>query len=282
MKKLSPSFLLILFLLINCLSCSNDDQEATLPLLQVEETEFLNVSYGTSNEQVYDIYLPANRNLNTKVLILVHGGGWTSGDKADMNPYKSIAKEEFEDYAIVNINYRLATQGLSPFPMQLNDITAVINHLKTKQSDYKISKDYGFIGVSAGAHLSMLWSYNYDTENDVNMVISIVGPTNFTDPAFANYITPAFSYFGETPTDAILQLYSPYHQVNASSPPTSLFYGGMDPLIPTSQGVDMDIKLTEMNVAHEFTLYPNEGHGWIGPNLFDTWQKIKSFIITHH
>lgn len=282
MKKLSPSFLLILFLLIGFLSCSNENQESNTTILQIEETEFLNVSYGTSSEQVYDIYLPANRDLNTKVLILVHGGGWTSGDKAEMTPYKNIANEELAEYAIVNINYRLASQGVSPFPMQLNDISAVINHLKTKQLDYKISKDYGFIGVSAGAHLSMLWSYNYDTENDIDMVISIVGPTNFTDPAYADFITPAFTYFGETPTDAILQLYSPYHHVSVSSPPTSLFYGGMDPLIPTSQGVDMDIKLTEMNVAHEFTLYPNEGHGWVGANLFDTWEKIKSFIITHH
>ena len=33
-----------------------------------------------------DIYLPANRSVTaTKVIIMIHGGGWTGGDKADFN-----------------------------------------------------------------------------------------------------------------------------------------------------------------------------------------------------
>jgi acetyl esterase/lipase len=34
-----------------------------------------------------DIYLPANRTANTKSLILIHGGGWTSGSKAEFDTY---------------------------------------------------------------------------------------------------------------------------------------------------------------------------------------------------
>ena len=40
-------------------------------------------------------------------------------------------------------------------------------------------------------------------------------------------------------------------------------------------------KLESLNVTHQFTLYPDEGHGWDGPNLLDTTLKLKAFIKTH-
>lgn len=290
MKKISLHFLFSLSIILVSFSCSEDSDSSAEPQqttsTPIEATQLLNVSYGSDINQAYDIYLPENRNENTKVIILVHGGGWTSGDKSDMDPYKTITQEELPNYAIVNINYRLASQGISPFPMQLNDITSVINHLKINQNEYIISQNYGFVGVSAGAHLAMLWSYDYDTQNNVNMVASIVGPTNLADPAYNN--NPAFQidlimqYFGVIPTTFFLENNSPLHQVVSTSPPTILFYGGLDPLIPNSQGVDMDAKLTELGVTHEFTFYPNEGHGWTGNNLLDTWTKLKAFIVTHH
>jgi len=287
MKKLSPHFLFVLSIFFFVFSCSNNAINQTTPnSTTIRASQMLNVSYGSNSAQVYDIYLPENRTEDTKVIILVHGGGWTSGDKADMDSYKTIAQEQLPEYAIVNMNYRLASQNVSPFPMQLNDITIVINHLKANQSNYIISQDYGFVGVSAGAHLSMLWSYDYDTDNNINMVASIVGPTNLADPAYTNNsqlnVNQLMLFFGVTPTTAFLEQNSPLHQAETTAPPTILFYGGMDPLIPNSQGIDMDATLTGLGVTHEFTLYPNEGHGWTGVNLLDTWTSLKAFIKTHH
>ncbi|WGD34210.1 alpha/beta hydrolase [Olleya sp. YS] len=288
MKKISLQLLSLLFITFFTTNCSDNDttNDSNINNEPLAYEELLNVSYGNDSSQVYDIYLPENRTLDTKVLILVHGGGWTSGDKLDMNDIKNIARQDLPDYAVVNINYRLASQGVSPFPMQLNDITAVIEHLKTNQEAYVLSNNYGFIGTSAGAHLSMLWTYAYDTFDDVNMVASIVGPTNLGDPAYTNNpqlpINQLMLFFGVTPSTQFLETYSPYHQVTATSAPTILFYGGMDPLIPNSQGIDMDAKLTTLGVTHQFTFYPNEGHGWVGANLLDTWTKLKAFVELHH
>lgn len=286
MKAVKFLFILFLASAMN-LSCSDDginpnDLDDGSPL---EYRQELNVSYGSDSDQVFDIYLPANRNLDTKVMILVHGGGWTSGDKSDMNPIKDLIRQDLSDIAIVNINYRLANDSNPPYPMQINDITSVINFLKNHQNDYIISDDIGFIGTSAGAHLSMLWSYAFDSENDVQMVASIVGPTNFTDPAYLNNENPLLQeildVYGVEPTTAFLEEVSPYHQVTASAPPTILFYGGLDPLIPTSQGVDMQARLENLGVTHQFTLYPNAGHGWFGLELIDTWTKLRTFTETH-
>ena len=84
--------------------------------------------------------------------------------------------------------------------------------------------------------------------------------------------------YGIEPTTTFLEEISPYHRVTSSAPPTILFYGGQDPLIPTSQGVDLRDKLQSLNIINEFTLYENEGHGWVGINLLDTGLKLKNFI----
>ncbi len=278
-------YTLIILFISSCSSNNDDNNDVTLTA-----TQQLDVSYGSDTDQKYDIYLPEGRtDETTKVFILVHGGSWVSGDKADMNDIANSLKFQFPDYAIVNINYRLAGIGVSPFPMQIDDIETIVSDLKSKSDEYQITDEYGFVGVSAGAHLSMLYSYKYDDTSDVEMVCSIVGPTNLTDDAYINdpaysMIPPSFeaitgvSYLGN-PT--FYENVSPYHVVTASAAPTILFYGDTDPLIPTSQGVDMNAKLDMLGVTNEFTLYAGEGHGWVGANLIDTNVKLSAFITTH-
>ncbi len=285
--KIIKHVFLVLFISINFFSCSEDESTNTNPPQEQVALEFrqeLNVSYGTDNDQVFDIYLPANRTLQTKVMILIHGGGWTSGDKTDMNDLKELMRQDLPNIAIVNMNYRLADENNSPYPMQINDITSVIEFLNNNQSEYVISDDIGFLGGSAGAHLAMLWCYAFDTNNNSKMVASIVGPTNFTDPAYLTsnpVLDEILETYGIDTSIPFLEEISPYHQVTSAAPPTILFYGGQDPLIPTSQGVDMESKLTTLNVINEFTLYENSGHDFGIIELVDAWNKLKTFTQTH-
>ena len=278
--------LLAFALLFFTFSCVNtDDGNADINNEPLEYYQELNISYGSDTNQVFDLYLPANRTEDTKVILLVHGGGWTSGDKADMNNFKDYILQNIPNVAVVNINYKLADNNTQAYPTQINDITSVVNYLKSRQNEYVISNDLGFVGASAGAHLSMLWSYAFDTDNQTKMVCSVVGPTNFTDPAYLNSTDPnlqaILNVFGVDTSTPFLEEVSPYHQLTADAPPTILFYGGLDPLIPTSQGTAMRDKLVDLGVIYDFTLYENEGHGWTGLNLLDTTIKLHTFIEAH-
>lgn len=281
--------LIIFSLFIVCfLSCNENDNIDTLD--PSTSRKYLNVSYGEKPLQNYDIYLPKDRtNSTTKVLILVHGGSWISGDKADLNPLVTTLKNKYPSYAIVNLNYQLASIGKSPFPMQINDIQEAIKHLKNKSNEYSISSRYGFIGTSAGGHLSLLYSYAYDNLRDVEMVCSIVGPTNFTDenyiknPNYSNFVIgiQLITNVNFEDNPAYYENLSPYHVVTQNAPPTLLFYGGKDDLVPITQGVDLHNKLEELSVINEFTLYENEGHGWQGNALNDTYNKLENFISVY-
>lgn len=283
------SHIFILLIVPIIFSCNSDsgstDPNIISPLNSLEYYQELNVSYGNHTDQKYDVFLPANRDNNTKLLILIHGGGWASGDKTDMNGFRDFLRSELPHLGIVNINYRLADENNMAYPMQINDITTVINHLKNNQNYYVINDEFGFIGISAGAHLSLLWSYAFDTSSKTKMVCSIVGPTNFTDTAYLNNNNPQLAVllalYGIDASTEFLEEVSPYHRVTPTAPPTILFYGGLDPLVPNSQGIAMRDKLNELNVINEFTLYPNAGHGWVGLDLLDTSIKLKAFIQAH-
>lgn len=278
MKKITITvFILILFIFNAC----SEDSTTEVTLETEKAIELKNVSYGLDSKQNYDIYLPENRTVNTRILLLIHGGGWTSGDKADMNGFYEFVKNEIPDLAIVNMNYRLADNNTAPHPMQVNDISSLVEVIKEKQNEYQISSSLGIMGISAGGHLGLLWSYAHDVDNQVKMVCSMVGPTNLKDDAYQNSTEPVIQeligLFGKEAST--LEEVSPLFQVKSTSPSTLLFYGGQDPLIPISQGIDLDARLTELNVVHEFTLYETEGHGWVGLDLFDTSVKLKEFII---
>jgi acetyl esterase/lipase len=126
---------------------------------------------------------------------------------------------------------------------------------------------------------------HFVANNNINMVCSIVGPTNLADPAYLNNtnveLQAMLDLYGANPEISFLKEVSPLHRVTANAPPTILFYGAKDPLIPTPQGTDLRDKLTNLNVTHEFTLYPNGAHGWSGPDLLDTWLKLKAFTQKH-
>ena len=281
LKKISFLFL-FLALYLGCSKDSSEEETTAAVPEAVEAYQALNVSHGSDENQVFDIYLPENRTTSTKILILIHGGSWISGDKSDMSSIKTFISALHPNIGIVNMNYTLAGINNPPVPMQTEDISMVVDYLSMNKSSLIVSDDIGFIGLSAGAHLSLLWSYAYDANNQVDMVCSIVGPANFTDPAYYDNVLyqPVFQLFGN-PSIEFLESASPYHRATTGSPPTLLFYGGMDPLVPTSQGIDMDAQLTTLGVPHEFHFYPEEGHGWDGENLLDTTSKISAYINTY-
>jgi acetyl esterase/lipase len=281
MKTNKLFYLFITFFIATLFSCNSDSVTEQMYDTSTEKSLY-NVSYGSNNQQVFDLYLPANRTTNTKTLLLVHGGGWTEGDKADMNYVINIIKQYLPGYAIANINYRLASTGNPAFPMQIDDLAAVVSKLKNTD-EYVISDNFGFIGVSAGGHLSMLYSYAYNTNNNVKMVCSIVGPTDFTD---VNYTSNPFMVqlfqtatgIDYTTNPSFYQQISPLSRATSNSPPTILFYGNQDPLIPTTQGVNLHARLDQLGVYNEFNLY-NGGHGdWSLPDQLDAYGKMVTFV----
>ncbi|HEX9979035.1 MAG TPA: alpha/beta hydrolase [Flavobacterium sp.] len=279
--KTSTIPMLLMFIALGCNQSEENASNNQNPNLPAQD--ILNVAYGNDAEQKMDIYLPAARNIDTKVIILVHGGGWSGGSKADFNYVIPTLKLNFPEHAIVNMNYRLGTTSSPGFPKQIQDIEKLVQHLKN--SDYSISEDYAFIGASAGAHLSMLYAYHYDPGHDVKAVASIVGPTDFTDPVYTG--NPLYQYgllplvgnvnYQQNP-EVFIEV-SPATHVSAQSPATIMFYGGQDPLVPATQAPRLKEKLDQFGVYNEMYIYANGGHGnWDIQTMADFTAKLITFL----
>ncbi len=276
----SGLLLLILFSLVFS-SCKKDDSPE-----QDMSVTMLNVSYGTNSQQKIDVYLPATRSTtDTKVMIMIHGGAWNSGDKVDFNEYVDSLKKREPTYAIFNINYRLANIS-DLFPAQELDIKAAVEFIYNKRQEYKISDKFVLVGASAGAHLALLQGYKYSTPVKPKAIIDFFGPTDLIDmynnPPNALVQPLLVAVTGVTPTVNTLYMQSsPINYITSQSPPTMILHGGTDIVVSPSQSVLLNTKLQSAGVIHQYFFYPTEGHGWVGANLSDSFNKIQAFLAAN-
>ena len=225
-----------------------------------------NVSYGTNAAQVMDISLPAGRDGATAVVIFIHGGGWSGGDKSIFLA-TDLARVNAAGYATVNINYRLAsTTPAVHDPMLSDDVTAAMDYIAAHASEYQISgSKFGMVGHSAGAHLALLEAYKYNATGRIKAVASLSGPTDFTDSAFLAIPgdrTLVEVYLGVTQAAAPARwtAVNPVSVVTATSPPTIIMQGAVDVIVPRSQGDRLHARLQSLGVLDEYHVYPTYDH----------------------
>lgn len=284
--KFNALFLALIILTSVITGCDKND----VPPQNLTAETKTNVSYGTDPQQKMDVYLPANRNSSeTKVFVMIHGGGWIEGDKADFTPFVDTLKNRFPGWAIINLNYRLGDTTIIPnrngFPTQEMDVKAAFEFIAANRGRYNISDKVVALGASAGGHLALLQSYKYTSPIKVKAVVNFFGPSDMVDmynnPA-SIFIPPSIiaKLFDGTPTtkpDLYFQS-SPINFVTSQSPATISLQGGLDPLVRPSQQTTLHQKLASKNVANEYVLYPNEFHGWVGANLVNSFDRIQVFV----
>lgn len=283
-------FLMMAAVLVLAGACSKEEGATpatdTPPGPPLEAETRMNVSYGPDPQQVYDLYLPAGRSAaNTKVIVLIHGGGWVEGDKTDMDSVALYLRQQHPLHAVANINYVLADSGVTKaFPYQFLDLGAVLDQLDAQHQQLRVKPEFALVGVSAGAHIAMIYDNVYDAQDRVKLVADVVGPTDFTDPYYiANPMLPlamALLTDGSAypPGTDLARALSPAWQASAQTSPTVMFYGNTDDLVPPSNAYTLDSVLTGFGVPHQLTLYPGGHGGWAESDMGDMLGQISDWI----
>ena len=75
---------------------------------------------------IMDIYAPDEAE-DTPIIIMVHGGAWTFGNKQNAIGPKQADFFTDEGFIFVSINYRLAPDH--PFPAPVQDLASAISYL---------------------------------------------------------------------------------------------------------------------------------------------------------
>jgi triacylglycerol lipase len=109
-------------------------------------------AYGSHPLQKLDVYAPAERPTEAPVVLFVHGGGFTRGDKhGDYSPDNMTLWAAKNGFVGVNINYRLAPDA--PWPAGTQDLASAIAWTRANIARYGGDPDRIILwGHSAGAN----------------------------------------------------------------------------------------------------------------------------------
>lgn len=115
----------------------------------------VDLRYGEDGMQALDIYYPAGTERALPVIVSVHGGGFTYGDKELYQYYcMSLAQRGF---TVVNFSYRLAPEHR--YPAALEDVNSVMEYVCGHAGEYFIDPgNVFFVGDSAGAQLAFQYA----------------------------------------------------------------------------------------------------------------------------
>ena len=120
----------------------------------------LDVAYASASpRQVMDVYIPEGLDEPLPVVIDVHGGGWESGEKADLGSGKMLVQAGF---VYAKITYRRSAEA--PWPACIEDVKATVRFMRRNAARFGADPErISLSGHSAGSHLGMIAALTADT-----------------------------------------------------------------------------------------------------------------------
>lgn len=265
---------------------------SNLPKGVIAKEDIVYASHG-KRELHLDLFRPEkSKGGPFPAVILIHGGGWRSGDKSMQVPLAEHLAAR--GYATAAVEYRLSLEA--PYPAAVYDLKAAIRWMRAHCAEYAIdSTRIAVSGCSAGGQLAALIGTTNGDErfegdgggaghsSNVQAIVDVDGILDFTDPAESGKDTiPGKLSAGAAWFDATYkekpELWveaSPLVHVSENTPPilfinSSLerFHAGRDEMIE---------KLKALNTYYEVHTIPNTPHTFW---LFHPWFEPTCDFIT--
>lgn len=236
------------------------------------------------------LYLDAFLNTNNSekpAVVLIHGGGWKSGNKNLMKPLaQNIASR---GYACFTIEFRLSTEAI--YPAGIYDVKNAIQFIKANANKFKIdTTKVAILGCSSGGQMAALIGttnnnknfeedINYSQTSSVQAIIDIDGVLAFKHPESQEDVVAGLWLGGNY--DSVPEIWenaSALTHVNENTPPI-LFIGSQYPRFLAGKD-DMIKTLNQFNIYNQVENLENSPHSfWLfHPWFEDTVKYISNFL----
>lgn len=254
---------------------------------RIEARKDLIYKSTAERELTADVYIPkAERNEEFPAVLLIHGGGWLTGSKENLQP--TAQRLAAEGYVAVTAAYRLGTEAT--YPAGVNDLKDALKWMKENAEQYHIDKGkIAVLGTSAGAQLATLLGVtsNFGTHtsqksqfsDQVQAIVNIDGIVSFIHPD-AEEGWMAATWLGGSKADKFeaWKEASPLEYVDGDTPPT-IFINSSYPRFHAGRD-DMVKILNKNQIYHEVHTLDKTPHAfWLVHPWFDeTVQLTTNFL----
>jgi acetyl esterase/lipase len=238
---------------------------------------------GGHERQKLDLFVPGSPATPRPVIVWVHGGGWSGGDKSGCPPLRQGWTQR--GYAIASLNYRLSQHAV--FPAQIEDCKAAIRWLRAHAGEYRLDPErFGAWGSSAGGHLVALLGTsggvaefdvggNLAMSSRVQAVMDDFGPTDFRQMdahripgATLVHNSPQSpesrlvgADIGDPANAARVARANPITYVSTDDAPFLILHGDQDALVPHHQSELLYEALRASRVKVRLNIVRGGGHG---------------------
>lgn len=197
-------------------------------------------------------------------VLLIHGGGWRTGDRTQLRGYGVLIGRE--GYVCVAPEYRLLDEA--PWPACLEDVQACLAWMVEHADDLGIDPERIAVeGNSAGAHLALLLAA--DDDQPTKACIAVYPPVLLAhiDPsgegaAPTAEAIPLFALADDGGSVELESAVSPLRLVGDHWPPTALFHGSTDELVPVHASFALYDALAEHGVPCDLHIYADQPHAF--------------------
>lgn len=200
-------------------------------------------------------------------VVLVHGGGWDSGDRGQLPDLNFFLAGR--GYAVATLEYRLAPAHTYPAPVE--DMREALAWLKAHADTLGIDPGrFVLMGRSAGGQIALQAAY-VEPDPAVKGVIAFYAPADMvfgyslpTNPLIMDSRDLMVKYLGG-PYETHPQAYtasSPVEHLSGGTVPTLLLHGRPDVLVSFRHTVHMRERLGPLGVRHFAVDLPWAAHGF--------------------
>lgn len=252
-----------------------------------------NVAYlpGDRAEKA-DLYLPAKRAKDERspAVVIIHGGGWTGGDKAAAREFNIGTTLALNGYVGMSINYILASEGKPTWPQNVHDCKTAVRWLRKNAERLQIDADHiGTIGGSAGGHLAAMLAVTGSADGldpaepygnlscRVQCAVDMYGPI---DIARARDTPMLGKKRAEAPE--LYRAASPLTYIDRGNPPILILHGTADKSVDVSQSEHFAAALKKGGVEHELVIVEGAPHTFhLQPKERDLRPVVLGFFDKH-
>lgn len=238
--------------------------------------DYKNVVYKNTNGAplTLDIYGPSkNIYKSSPVIVYVHGGSWAYGDKTIPDALSPVLDTfRSEGYTIISTSYELM-RNKENFNKQICDVKDTIRWIYKNQSTYNLdTNEIGVLGVSSGAHLSLMAGYSNDKDftddpnltaysSKVKYLIDFSGPTDLGLLNTSNLNQDLSKIFSSiTNKSEIIDKFNPINYINSNTPKTLIIHSKSDSIVPYESSEELYNKCNESGVKSQLISLDSSAH----------------------